>query len=450
MRPSSSSFELLGGGLLGDPDVDALVCDEALVAAMLEVEAALAEAQADAGVLPGDAAQAIARAARELRVEPAGLGRDGASAGNPVPALVRRLTAAVPDAARPWVHHGATSQDVIDTTLMRVAKQATGVIVENLLAAGDGCAVLAETHRDTVMVGRTLGQQAAPTTFGRKAAGWLVALDGAAERISQVREHRLAVQLGGAVGTLAALGEHAEEVVDAFAHRLGLCAPAFAWHTDRTRILDVAAASAVAAAAAGKSAGDVLLLAQNEVGELAPGDGGESSAMPHKRNPVDAVLVRAGAMQVPGLVATLFAAADQEHERAGGAWHAEWLPLLQLLRTVGGASARSARMLAGLTVDADRMRANLEMSGGTVMAEAVTARLAAALGRTRAQDVVARCARETTARGVTFRQVLLADPDVAGRLTAEEVTAALNPANWLGGAGRMVDRAVGAHRRRRG
>lgn len=450
MKPSSSTSDLLGAPLFGTPDVDAALSDEAVVAAMLESEAALAAAAAEVGVLPAEAAEAIARTCRELRVDPAELGREGARAGNPVPALVRRVVDAVPEIARPWVHHGATSQDILDTALMLAAKRAAGLVIARLDDCGDACAVLAETHRDSLMVGRTLGQQAAPTTFGRKVAGWLVAFDDAAARLARVRDERLAVQLGGAVGTLAALGVDGGRVVEAFAQRLALCAPPLPWHTDRSRVLDLATAFAVAGSVADKVAGDIVLMSLTEVGELSPADGGGSSALPHKRNPVDAVLVRAAGRRLPGLLSTLVAAADQEHERASGGWHAEWAPLVEMLRLVGGMTTRTARMLTGLSVHTDRMRANLDHGDGLVMAEAVAARLAPAVGRTAAHDLVARCAEVASASGVPFHEVLLADADVTAHLGREDVSAALDPREWLGTAGAMVDRAVEAHRRRRG
>jgi 3-carboxy-cis,cis-muconate cycloisomerase len=448
MKPSSSTSDLLGGALLDDAEVDAALNDDALVAAMLAAEAALAAAAADAGVVPRDAADAIGQVCRDLYVDAAELGRESRSAGNPVPALVRRLTAAVPETARPWVHHGATSQDVVDTALGLVIKSALARVAGHVAAAGDDCATLAQRHRDTVMIGRTLGQQAVPTTFGRKAAGWLVALDDAADRISWVRERRIAAQLGGAVGTLAGYDDAGPAVAAAYARRLDLVAPPLPWHSDRSRILDIATATAAAAAATGKIATDVVLMAQTEVGEVSLAEGGESSAMPHKRNPVDAVLVRAAGMRVPGLVSTLYAAAGQEHERAAGGWHVEWAPLLDLVRIVGGMTARTARMIAGLEVHADRMRTNVDCTGGLVMAEAVAAQLATVVGRSAAHEIVTRCAGRAVDGGEVFRVALLDDADVTRHLSPGAVKAALDPAAWLGSATAMVDSAVEAHRRR--
>ena len=460
MKPSSSTSDLLGAALFHDADVDAAVSDQAVVAAMLDAEAALSAAAADVGIVPRNAADAIGRACESLggdthidtHIDMAALGRESLSAGNPVPALVRRISAAVPDSARPWVHYGATSQDVVDTALALVTRNALAHVCGHLATAGDACAALAQRHCDTIVIGRTLGQQAVPTTFGRKAAGWLVALDDATDRIGWVRERRLAIQFGGAVGTLAGYGDTGDigiAAATALARRLDLACPVLPWHTDRSRVLDVASATASAGAATGKIATDVVLMAQTEVGEVSFARAGGSSAMPHKRNPVDAVLVRAAGVRIPGLVATLYAAAGgQEHERAAGGWHAEWAPLLDLIRIVGGMSARTARVLAGLTVHPDRMRANVDRTGGLVMAEAVAARLASVVGRLAAHDIVTRCADRAADDDVAFADVLLDDPDVTRHLAADEVKAALEPAGWLGSAGAMVDRAVEAHRRR--
>ncbi|MBG6105580.1 3-carboxy-cis,cis-muconate cycloisomerase [Micromonospora vinacea] len=442
MRPSSSPSDGLLGGLSGAPDVDAELSDPSLLQAMLDVEAALARAAADAGILPPPAAEAIVEQCRAERYDPLALGRAADATGNPVVPLVGELTAAVPEDARAWVHLGATSQDVLDTALVLVAVRALGPLLDHLDAAVDAAAQLAAAHRDTVMVARTLGQQAAPTTFGLKAAGWLTGLVEGRDRLRHARAAQPA-QLGGAVGTLAAYGPAGAEVTERFAAHLGLPPSPLPWHTRRQPWLDLATALGGLLVAAGKVALDVGLLAQNEVGEVAEGGAGRggSSAMPHKRNPVDSILVTAAARRGPGLVATLFAAAVQEHERAAGAWHAEWEPLLDLLHLAGGAAARCARMLAGLQVRPERMRENLDATGGLLLAEAVAARLAPAVGRGVAHDLVTRAAA-----GPSFRAALLADPEVRAHLSDTEIAEALDPYRWLGSAGRFVDSALAAAR----
>jgi 3-carboxy-cis,cis-muconate cycloisomerase len=448
-----------GGGLLGPlfagSRADPELTDLAFLQAMLDAERSLAVASAGAGIVPEAAAAAIAAACQVDRFDPDDLGRRAEAAGNPVVPLVRDLTRAVegdagPEAAR-WAHHGATSQDIMDTAASLVAFRALAPILDDLGGAAAACARLAETHRDTVMAGRTLGQQALPTTFGLKAAGWLVALEEAAAGLDRVRTERLAAQLGGAAGTLASLGPDGPEVASRYAAALGLAEPVLPWHTDRARVAELAGALGVAAGALGKLALDVTLLAQTEVGEVgeaADGGTGGSSTLPHKRNPVTAVLVTAATRRAPGLVATLLAAMAQEQERAAGAWHAEWEPRAELLRLVGGAAARARDLLEGLEVDPERMRANLERGGGLLLAERVAGALAGALGRVGAQELVQRLSREAADTGRPLRAVLLADPTVREHLDEAAVDRLLDPAGYLGAAGPLVDRALAAHRAR--
>ncbi len=440
---------LAGGGLLrpllADAGIDAGLSDSALLQAMLDVERDLAGVLAELGVVPSAAAEAIAAACRAERYDIRALGHAGVADGNPVPALVRELTAAVPAEARPWVHHGATSQDILDTALMLLARAAGAKTAAALGVAADTCAGLARTHRGTLMPARTLGQQALPTTFGLKAAGWVSGLDAAGARLRQVLDEALAVQLGGAVGTLAGLGEAGIAAVSGLASRLELSEPALAWHTDRQRILELAGALAAVIVATGKVALDVELLAQTEVGEVTLGAGGGSSAMPHKRNPVPAILIRAAAVRAPGLLATLHAAAAQEHERAAGGWHAEWDVLRELLSLAGGAAARMAALLHVLHVDAARMRANLDSTCGLPLSEAVAARLAPSLGRADAHEVVRRCARLSVESGQAFRAVLVDDEQVRAVLSEHDVDEALDPACWLGATNALIDRALTDH-----
>jgi 3-carboxy-cis,cis-muconate cycloisomerase len=341
---------------------DDLVTDRAYLQAMLDTEAALARAEAQVGLVPGNHADAIVSVCRADRFDITRLAEASEAAGNPVVPLVEQLRDAVgPDVGRS-VHLGATSQDIIDTATMLVARQALTAIVADLDEAGDAAARLAEEHRTTVMAGRTLLQQALPTTFGAKAAAWLSGLDDAAELLISVRQRRLAVQLGGGAGTLAELYPYGAQVVALMAETLGLPPPQLPWHTNRSRIGILAGGLGVTAGALAKPARDVTLLAQTEVAEVRegmPGRGG-SSAMPHKRNPVAAVTTLAHTAQAPGLVATILtAAASQEHERAAGGWHAEWHPLRELFTSVGAAAAWLADCLTHLEVDPDRMRANI-------------------------------------------------------------------------------------------
>jgi 3-carboxy-cis,cis-muconate cycloisomerase len=335
------------------------VDDRAWLQAMLDAEVALARAQARAGVIPADAAEAVAAACRIERFDVEALSRAARADGNPVPALVAA-------ADTKWFHHGATSQDVLDTAGMLVSRRALALIRPELDGIAAGCAALAGAHRDTPMAARTLLQQAVPTTFGLKAAGWLDAVLDAREGLAGVR---LAAQLGGAAGTLASMGERGPAVLADFARELGLDAPALPWHASRGRVAALGSALAIAAGACAKIALDVELLAQTEVGEVASGRG-ESSAMPHKRNPVEAIRARACARRVGAAAALLLeGVGDHEHERAAGAWHAEWAPLSEALALTGGAAVAAREMLDGLEVSTDRMNENLDRLRGLVSPE---------------------------------------------------------------------------------
>jgi 3-carboxy-cis,cis-muconate cycloisomerase len=422
--------------------------DQAWLQAMLDTEAALARALEAAGLAEPGAGAAVTAAAQASAFDVAELGRRAAGPGNPVPALVRELVGRLPRGPAAAVHQGATSQDIIDTAAMLLARQGLGAIAADLAAAAAAAAGLAAAYRDTIMVGRTLLQQAVPVTFGLVAAGWLAGLDEARAALGRVAATRLAVQFGGAAGTLAPLGGRGREVAALLAIELGLAVPVLPWHTDRLRVTEIAGACAAATGILGKIARDVTLLAQPEIGEVREGgDGGGSSAMPHKSNPVAAIAVLGCARQVPGLLATLAATAEQEHQRAAGAWHAEWEPLSDLLRLAGSAASWAADLLAGLEPDAHRMRANLLAAGGFPMAEHVASLLTPELGRTAAHEVVAQASARAAAEGRALREVLLESPEVAGAgVTAGELDEALDPTEYLGSAASFVDAALAAHR----
>ena len=440
---SSPLSDGLFGGLFRRGPVAQQVSDAAWLQALLDVEAALARASARAGVVPAEAAEAIAAACRADRFDVDRIGAAALEAGNPVPALVAAIEEQLPPEAAAHVHRGATSQDVLDTASMLVARRALDPLVAELADAANVCAWLADEHRATVMAGRTLLQQAAPTTFGLKAAGWLVGLDESHALLERVRDETLAAQLGGDEGTLAALGDAGPEVVAGFADELGLREPTLPWHTVRVRPAVLASSVATAAGVLGKIARDVILLAQTEVAEAAEADGGTSSTLPQKRNPVRSVLVVAAVDRVPGLAATVLRAASaHEHERAAGAWHAEWEPLRDLLALTGSAASLVREALSGLRVDPDAMRDNLD---DLLMAESVATALAGELGRPRAQSVVAAAARRATEDGRPFRDVLTDTPEVQ-RLGADALDAALSPEGYLGAANTFVDRALASRR----
>jgi 3-carboxy-cis,cis-muconate cycloisomerase len=388
--------------------------DRAWLQAMLDAERALAAAEARAGVIPPDAAEAIAAACEWERFDPAEVGEQGRAAGNPVEPLVRALTAAVEGDAARYVHWGATSQDILDTAAMLVARNVLDLILGCVAQVAGQCATLAEAHRETSMAARTLLQQAVPTTFGLKAVGWLVALLEARRGLLRARAN-VAAQLGGAAGTLAPLGDAGTEVARLFAAELSLQEPLVPWHTNRVRIAELGAALAITAGALAKIGLDVALMAQTEVGEVAEAEGGVSSTMPQKRNPVGSALAIACARQVEGHMSVLIAALPQEHERAVGGWHSEWPALSGALAYTGGAAEAARRALDGLEVDAERMRANL---GRAVMAEQATFALAEQIGRRDAHEHIAR----------------------------EGVPDDIDPASYLGSAETFVDRALAAYR----
>ncbi|MDQ3735526.1 MAG: lyase family protein [Actinomycetota bacterium] len=349
------------------------VSGRAWLNAMLDAEAALAGACADTGTIPTEAAEAIAAACADPDpYDETRLGALAAETGNPVVGLIAAIRNAIPPKFAEHVHCGATSQDIIDTAAMLVTRRAITVLRKDLAACARATADLAAGYRDTPMVARTLMQRAVPTTFGLKAALWLGAMGAADMRLADVQE-RLPSQLGGAAGTLGAYPDPDTgwRISQAFAARLGLVAPRLPWHTNRYPIGDLAGALATTAGVLGKVALDLILLAQNEVAEITfAHDGrGASSAMPHKRNPVAAIAARAGAKQAPGLAATLFAAMEQEHERAAGAWQAEWPILSRLLTCTGSAAFWLRDALETIQPDEQRMAVNLAALDSTASTE---------------------------------------------------------------------------------
>jgi 3-carboxy-cis,cis-muconate cycloisomerase len=450
MRPSSSPSEAGGGlfgGVLARGGVAGAVSDRAWLQAMLDFEAALARAEARAGLMTGEEAEAIAAACDAGAFDVDALGRAAAAGASPVIPLVRALTDSVGGPAAGHVHRGATTQDVMDTAAMLVARRALGPLLDDLAGAAGAAEALARAHRDTVMAGRTLLQHALPITFGLKAAVWLTGLDEAAARLDEVRRTRLAVQLGGAAGTLASLGASGIEVLGGLARELDLAEPVLAWHTTRTRPAELAGALGQAAGVIAKIARDVTLLAQTEVGEVregVPGRGG-SSTLPHKRNPVAAISALAAALRAPGLVASLLHAMAHEHERAAGAWQSEWRPLTELLEAVGSAAAWLRDCLEHLEVDAGRMRSNLDLTHGALLAERVTTALRPSLGRGRAHDLVEEAAAAALAEGRPLADVLGTHAEVVEHVSAEDLAGLLDPSDYLGSTRELIDRALRAH-----
>ncbi|MYX61447.1 3-carboxy-cis,cis-muconate cycloisomerase, partial [Streptomyces sp. SID8382] len=343
-----------------------------------------------------------------------------------------------------YVHRGATSQDIVDTAAMLVAARALPLIVADLERTAAELARLAAAHRDTPMPGRTLTQHAVPTTFGLKAAGWRALVLDARDRLAALRPP---AQLGGAAGTLAAFEAGAgagfgagfgagAELLARFAEETGLAEPELPWHTLRTPIADLGTALAFAVGALGKVAADVLVLSRTEIGEVAEGAGGGSSAMPHKSNPVRATLLAAAARQAPQLAATLLGSLAAEDERPGGAWHAEWQTLRELLRLAGGSARDAVELTSGLKVFPDRMAEHLRLTGGLIVSERLAAALAPAVGRARAKELLTEASRRVAEEGVGLAEAL------AGVLPAERLRELTEPGTYLGSAPALVDRAL--------
>jgi 3-carboxy-cis,cis-muconate cycloisomerase len=412
--------------------------------AMLEFEAALARAEAQTGIVPSEAAAAIAERCDPSLYDFEELLRQGRSIGSPPEPLVRALRENVGGDAAGWVHWGATSQDVMDTASMLVARRALDLVLAEVEGVTAALARLAETHRSTPMAARTLLQQALPTTFGLKAAGWLVAVLEARRILGAVRRERLAVQFGGAAGTLAAVEEHGPAVLRRLAEDLRLAEPVLPWHTNRVRIAELGAALATTSGVLAKIALDVVLLAQTEVDEAREEIGGGSSTLPHKHNPIESTLARACARLVDGYASVLTSGLDQEHERAAGAWHAEWEALSGALAYTGGAAHAVARAVGSLQVDAVRMRRNLDETNGLVLAERVSFALAARYGRAEGHDIVREAAARVGTSGRSLADELRDDERV--ELSDSELDALLDPATYLGSAEAFVDRALELYR----
>ncbi len=436
-------------GLLTTASMATVFSPAAHIRQMLRFEAALAQAEARAGIVPAAAAQAIASCCQVELFELAPLYREAMVAGTPAIPLVRQLTARVAGDASNYVHLGATSQDAIDTALMLQMREGLDLLIADVDALCAVCAALADHYRHTLMAGRTLLQQALPITFGLKAARWLALFT---RQLGALREHRqrsLAVQFGGAAGTLAALGSQGLYVAHLLAAELDLPEADLPWHTERDRVAVIASTLGVLAGATDKLAGDLVLLAQSEVGEIRessePGKGG-SSAMPQKHNPVDAQRTRAAARLALGSVSVILSAMAQEQERAAGAWQAEWVALPQLFCATACAVECVQRAVAGLEVDVERMRANLALSGGLLMAESLTMALAPYLGRPKAQQLVSELCDQAVAARCSLREVAQASDEVCVYLSPSAIVAVLTPANYLGSSESLIERALASYR----
>src|SRR5450631_1541573 len=425
------------------------VCDDATyLQHMLGFEAALARAQAATGVIPLSAAGPIAMACKAEGFDSAGLAEAATRSGNLAIPLVKALTAKVAqsdaEAAR-YVHWGATSQDVIDTATMLGLRAGIDALLGDIDRAIAGFARLARRHRDTAVVARTWLQHALPMPFGLKLAEYAAALHRSRGRLQRLRRESLALQFGGAAGTLAALGDKGLLVADKLAQELELPLPDAPWHTHRDRIAEAASVFAILAGTCGKIARDLQLLMQTDVAEAfePSGEGrGGSSTMPHKRNPVAAATALAAATMAPGLAATIFTAQVQDHERSAGPWHAEWPTLPMLLLVTSGALAAIVDIAEGLEVDAARMRANLEATHGLIMAEAVTMALAGKIGKSEAHHLIEAASKKAAAGKKHLRDVLAKDPKVTAHLSADRLTKLFEPMAYQGVSQALIDRLL--------
>ncbi|MER6159911.1 adenylosuccinate lyase family protein [Streptomyces sp. NPDC001868] len=481
---------LLAPTWAGTP-VAAEVTDEAWLQAMLDVEVALARAQHAVGLTPASAVEAIASAARVERLDLVALAHAARAAANPVVALVTAFTEVVASgdpAAAEYVHRGSTSQDILDSAAMVIGRRVLGLIAADLSLVAAALASLADTHRRTLLAGRTLAQHAVPTTFGLKAAGWLELVVDAMVRVRAVGAG-LPAQLGGAAGTLAAYREYAVvdrgghqevgsrrsggasravprapegapqragsgtgtadpgglELLGPFSSALGLAEPTLPWHTVRTPVAELGAVLQLVTGALGKFALDVRTLSGTEIGEVSEPAGagrGASSAMPQKRNPALATLILSAARQVPAHALVLAQCLLAEDERPAGAWHAEWQPLREALRLAGGAAHTAVELAEGLIVHPERMRTNLDLTGGAIVTERLAVALAPVLGKVRAKKLLTAASAEAADTGRPLREVLVADPDLSARFSPAELSELLDPAHYTGAADALIDRAL--------
>lgn len=417
----------------------------ALVQAMLAFELALVEVQEAKGALPAGTHRALADHLQGHDFDLAGIATGVASGGNAAIPFVKQGRAALPDDLRRFWHQGATSQDVVDSALMLLLRPRLAAIDTLLERCRVAAISLMQAHDDTVMVGRTLMQQALPITFGVKVAHWGLGLEQARRRLAPLRENGLPVQFGGAVGVHSGWDELGLDVMDALAARLDLAAPVLPWHTDRQPIHALATAIDAVAGAAEKAALDISLLTQTEIGEVNEpgGEGmGESSSMPHKRNPVRSALIRGASRQIHGHVTVIVNAAAQPLERGLGEWHAEWAPLIDSALLLEGALEQLAVLLEGLEVHPQAMRRNLAITGGAIMAEPVSRLLAPVVGQDAAKRISAETAQRARLDARPYAKVLAEHPEVKGQLSEAELSEAVDPSLYTGSSKRQVARAI--------
>jgi 3-carboxy-cis,cis-muconate cycloisomerase len=427
--------------------------DHGRLQGMLDFEAALARALVRAGVAPSSVVAAIEASCRAELFSMDVVAREARLAGNLAIPLVKALTAAVAKTdvkAAGFVHWGATSQDAIDTGMVLQLRVALDLMERELARLADALARVTEARRATLVAGRTWLQQASPVTFGLKTAGWLDAVNRERGRISRIRKDDLALQFGGAVGTLAALGSKGSAVAAALAEELKLELPSVPWHTHRDRFVEVATTMGLLVGTLGKIARDISLMAQTEVGEvLEPSETGRggSSTLPHKRNPVGSAVVLSAAIRIPALVSVMLASMVQEHERGLGGWHAEWETLPEIFLLAAGALGHMTALVDGLEIHEEKMAHNLGLTHGLILSEAVAIALAKHMGRMPAHQLVERASHRALESGRPLRDLLLEDKAVREHLSAAEIDGLLDAKNYTGSADAMIERVLAEHKK---
>lgn len=436
--------------MFGTEAMRAVFSDRALVQHYLDVEAALARAQAGLGLIPQKAARAITDAAKVENVDFDLMAAKTEIVGYPIIGVVEQLSEWCPDGLGQYCHWGATTQDIMDTADVLQIREALTLVRNDVDAIAIALAALAERHSRTVMAGRTHLQHALPVTFGQRAAGWLSSIDRHKKRLDELEPRVLVGEFAGAAGTLASLGRDGLAVQEALMQELGLGTPDFTWHTARDAFAETTGALALLCGTLGKIGYDVMLLMQTEVGEVlepfVPGRGA-SSTMPQKRNPIASELLIAAAKITRQQHGTMLDALVQDHERSTGPWHAEWHALPECFVVAAGALSHARSMLEGLEVRTDAMARNLDLTGGLIVAEAVMMGLAPHIGRQRAHDVVYDCCRRSLEEDVGFIEALAAEEEVAGALDRSALESLVDPANYIGTAPEMIERYLASRRR---
>lgn len=430
--------------MFGTAEMRAVFSDKALIERYIEVEIALAKAEARCGVIPAEAAVQIAELARFESLDLEHMQHETEIVGYPILPLVEQLSKLCGEAGR-YVHWGATTQDIMDTAVVLQVRAALAIVERDIQAVRGLLAELALRYRDTPMAGRTHLQHALPITFGYKVAVWLSMFDRHAERLVELRPRVEIGQFAGAAGTLASLGDKGLEVQEALMAELGLGVPQATWHVARDGLAEALNFLGLVTGSLGKIALDVMMMMTSELGEVYEPfvkGRGASSTMPQKRNPISCELMYAAAKGVRQQAGLMLDAMIQDFERSTGPWQAEWIAIPEAFALSAASLGQAKFMLAGLEVRTERMRQNLDMTRGLIVAEAVMMGLAPALGRQVAHDVVYAACRVANDDGISLLDALLARPEVTDRLERAELERLTDPANYLGLAPQMVDRAL--------